>query len=254
MSDPVVSAAEVPSPAVVASMRRRLALMSFAVGVGAPFLALFLVSSTDPDGTTLVGVGACTFATALAFAGGVALRREAAALERIVAEPLAEWTFGRTEWLAIEGREGRLAAKRHPKWIGPLVAVVVGIALVPLLGDADTPRESLTPQVLAIAYFAGSVIVAFEFVTARDRRQRFAAPRIVVGAAGVLFGERVLGWDRVADVSFDAQDSVLEVRSIVAGSRGDVPRTIRIPVPRDRAGEAKNLVPRLTFGATGRAA
>lgn len=234
------------------------ALAVFGMG-GLIFVAqvAFIGGSTFPP-LPLVALAMASMAMLVAGTRGIArMNREMAdrvegehakvreEVARTMGPVLARWTYDRDEWEAWTARED--AQRSRGAWAIPVVAALIG-------GGAGLRRgvDAAIGAAVLMAAFAAAM-VAWSGSAARRRRNRSARGRTVTIAthAVLVDGGRDFWVDastRVARVQYLAEAQPVLAVTVRYGGRAAYEHTVRLPVPRGRDGEARELAERFAEG------
>jgi hypothetical protein len=170
---------------------------------------------------------------------------------------LARWMYARDEWEAYTEREYRVRS-RGAWTFGTFTAVAGGVA-APGLGSLvmAVPGSSATAGLAGIGWIAAAaaaVMFVAGVATWRDRALRMRRhnravrePSAVIASKGVLMGGRRDYFcdrhTRTSSVRFVEVETppVLEITVVYPGGRVKQRYTTRVPVPRGREAEAREL-------------
>jgi hypothetical protein len=231
------------------------ALAVFGVG-GLIFVAqvAFLGGSPLP----LAALAVASAAMLVAGARGIArMNRETAArvdehstvreeVARTMGPVVARWTYDPDEWEAWTARED--AHRSRGAWAIPVVAALIG-------GGAGLRRgvDAAIGAAALMAVFAAAMLAwSGRAAAGRQRDHRMRGGTVTIATHAVLVdGGRDFWVDpstRVARVQYLAEAQPVLAITVRYGGRAAYEHTVRIPVPRGRDGEARELADRFAEG------
>lgn len=235
------------------------ALAVFGMG-GLIFVAqvAFLGGSTFPP-LPLVALAMASAAMLAAGARGIArMNREAEdraegeharvreEVARTMGPVVARWTYDPDEWEAWTARED--AQRSRGAWAIPVVAALIG-------GGAGLRRgvDAAIGAAALMAVFAAAMVAWRGWAVPRRRSNHSARGRTVTIAthAVLVDGGRDFWVDpstRVARVQYLADAQPVLAITVRYGGRAAYEHTVRLPVPRGRDGEARELADRFAEG------
>jgi hypothetical protein len=167
---------------------------------------------------------------------------------------LAHWTYTGDEWQHYAARE-RARARKYFIIIACVLAVVL---LIPFTQLALSPRggfDRTIPEALLVVFVPIAFVVAIVWVvTVMPTRHlsRDAPGDAYISADGALIHDRYYPWNymmqRLQSVRLEEGDpSVMEFTWTSPGYRTSQTHSVRVPVPRGREGEAREMIAKFNF-------